>query len=714
MKKWLFVWLGVCIVPIMLKSQQSKPVSGDGLIQRIDPSKVTIIRDSYGVPYIYGDTDAEVAYGLAWANAEDDFASMQENLLTAKAMLGLHQGKDGAGLDFIVKLFKIREHVFKHYAEQVSDDFKRVLEGYAQAVNEYASTYPHKVFVKKAFPILPQDVLCGYVATMTLFSQAPFIIQRIFDGTIDSYRRGFRFRMTAGSNAIAVAPSKTDNGHTFLAINSHQPLEGRFSWYEAELHSKQGWNIHGGLFPGGATIFLGFTPNFAWAHTFNLPDICDHYKLTINPKNSLQYEFDGKWVDLEPHTIPLEVKIAGFVLKVKKKAWWSVHGPVIKGADGEYYAIRAPATTSLRVAEQWFRMNKAQNFEEFQKAVQMHAAALFNLIYADNKGNIYYHHLGLIPKRKEGYDWNKAVPGNTSETLWSECYALDDLPHYLNPSCGYLFNTNNTACFASCPDENLPMDKFSETMGLECYINNRAQRLFELIQQKDKISWNDFLKMKYDLSYSPNSNFIRSINAFWELNPEDYPDLKTAIQLVQNFDFEADSNDYAMSYLGLAMAYIFDKYGYGSYEAMNGLPKCSQRDAVEALRYARRHLLKYFKKEQVRWGDLMRHRRGNVDLAYQGAPEVLSAALPKSQKDGRFKSQAGESLIMLIDYETNTNNFAAYTINAYGSSADPKSPHYTDQMHLFVKQQTRKIPQNTNELLNQSQSKYSPNPKRKK
>lgn len=680
------------------------------LIAQIQPQNITIIRDSLGVPYIYAKTDAEVAYGLAWANAEDDFVSMQENLLTAKAMLGLYKGKEGAGYDFIVRLFKIREYVYQNYDQQISPDFKKVLEGYTQGVNDYAKKYPHKVLVKNSFPIAPQDVLSGYVTIMTLFSQAPYIIQKILDGTIKDYKRGFRYRMTSGSNAIAINSNKTDNGHIFLAINSHQPLEGRFSWYETELHSEEGWNIHGGIFPGGATVFLGFTPNLAWAHTFNLPDICDHFLLTMNPKDKKQYLWDGQWLELETHNIPLEIKIAGINLKVKKKAYWSKIGPVIQGKDGNFYAIKAPATTEIRVAEQWFRMNKAQNLQDFQNALKMHAAALFNVIYVDRFHNIYYHHLGLIPIRKKGYDWNHAVPGNSSQLLWNEYYPLEKLPHYLNPDCGYLFNTNNTACFASCDYNNLNINDFDQTMGLECYINNRAQRLFELIQSLDKISWEDFLKIKYDICFSFNSAFIKALRNFWDINPHKFKDLSSVITQMQNFDFCFTRESKTAPFWGLMLAFVLDKKGYGSYEVMSGSMEFSESDYIQGIRFALTHLKKYFKTTEIPWQDLFRHRRGKIDLPFQGGPEVLAAAFPKMQKDGRLKNVAGESLIMLVDYNPTDASYKAFTINAYGSSAEPNSPHYTDQMEMYTNQKTRYVLQGFENQKKFASKIYSPHP----
>ena len=74
---------------------------------------------------------------------------------------------------------------------------------------------------------------------------------------------------TIGSNAFAFNSNKTADGKTYLNVNTHQPLEGPFSWYEAHINSNEGWNMLGGLFPGLPIPVIGTNNNLAWTHTYN-------------------------------------------------------------------------------------------------------------------------------------------------------------------------------------------------------------------------------------------------------------------------------------------------------------------------------------------------------------------------------------------------------------------------------------------------------------
>jgi acyl-homoserine-lactone acylase len=136
----------------------------------------------------------------------------------------------------------------------------------------------------------------------------------------------------------------------------------------------------------------------------------------------------------------------------------------------------------------------------------------------------------------------------------------------------------------------------------------------------------------------------------------------------------------------------------------------SESDYIQGIRFALTHLKKYFKTTEVPWQDLFRHRRGKIDLPFQGGPEVLAAALPKMQKDGRLKNVAGESLIMLVDYNPIDASYKAFTINAYGSSAEPNSPHYTDQMEMYTNQKTRYVLQGFENQKKFASKIYSPHP----
>ncbi len=260
-------------------------LSLNSLFAQFDPTKIDIVRDKYGVPHIFGKTDAEVAYGLAWASAEDDFKTSQQSLMAGKAVLAKYKGKEGAQIDYIVHLLRIPELVAEKYDSDLSPDFKKLLEGYCAGMNAYAAKHPKEVLMRNIFPVTPKDMIQYSVLQLCVLSGADKALGSIFKGTIpllENYK-------AAGSNAIAMNSRKTADGQVYLDINAHQPLEGPVAFYEAHLCSEEGWNIIGANFPGAPCILHGCNENLGWAHTVNAPDKLDVYQLEINPSNKLQY-----------------------------------------------------------------------------------------------------------------------------------------------------------------------------------------------------------------------------------------------------------------------------------------------------------------------------------------------------------------------------------------------------------------------------------------
>ncbi|MBT5507722.1 MAG: acylase, partial [Flammeovirgaceae bacterium] len=369
------------------------------------PDQIEIIRDQWGVPHIYAATDAQVSYGLAWAHAEDDFGTIQTTLLAAKGMLGLHLGKDGAIADYVVGLLRIKEIVTGHL-DEVAPDFLNIVKGYLSGLNAYAKHHPQEVFVKKSFPITVEDVFQAYVLQLAVMDGVDGVIGGLIKGDIDHGAL-----IGIGSNAFAFNRKKTGSDHVMLAVNAHQPLEGPAAWYEAHLVSEEGWNAIGGLFPGGPVIFHGTNEHLGWAHTVNHPDKIDIFELEIDPQNERRYRMDSTWHILEKRKIALRISIfMGLKIRVKKAAYYSKYGPVIKNDKG-YFAFKMSVFDEIRAIEQWYNMNKAQNLNEFKQALEMVAIPSFNIMYADRYDNIFYVSNGKIPFRDSKFDWKKTLPG---------------------------------------------------------------------------------------------------------------------------------------------------------------------------------------------------------------------------------------------------------------------------------------------------------------
>ena len=672
----------------------------------INTKNITILRDKYGVPHIYGKTDEEVAYGLAWATAEDDFKSMQENFLTARSRLSEVNGKDGAIMDFLCAVLGARETVDRLYDKSYSPKFKNMLSAYVKAVNKYAAQHPEKVWIKDAFPVTEKDVVVGYSIGLALMTNVPFAIMKISDGTIENKT----LRTPKGSNAFAVNGNKTKDGNTYLGINSHQPLEGPYSWYEAHLHSEEGWNILGGTFPGGVTIFHGANEHLGWAHTVSFADHDDVYKLEMHPQKKLTYKFDGKWLTLKEKKIRMWVKLFWIIkIPVTKKYYESVYGPTLE-KDGNYYSIRFLSAFDIRGAEQWYHMNKASNFDEFQTALKELALPGMNIIYADKNNNIMYLDNGQFPKKNKGYDWWHVVPGNTSATLWkaNDYYPYDSLLKVINPNCGYIFNNNNTPFNCTSKEDNPDKNKQALKDYYFAYNDNRALRTSYLFASKGKISYDEFKAIKYDQTFmQPAYNYAMiNIEDILQLDTQKYPQIKESIEVLKKWNRRADVNNKQAALVALVVKSIIDKIiEEGHFPAVQ--TRIKEWFLVKSVEDAQKHLFKHFGKLEIPLGDLQKLVRGSKELPIGGIPDVNATMWLSKHKNGTYKAEAGETYIELVQFTK--NGPIIESISPYGSSNEEGSKHYNDQMELFVQQKCKKMTMNYAELIEEKESMYHPN-----
>ncbi len=662
-----------------------------------DPSNIQIARDEWGVPHIFGKMDSDVAYGLAWAHAEDDFKTIQLTLLAGKGILGKLNGKDGAAIDYVVGLLRTKE-IAAEKMQTLSPDFVQIAKGYLEGINRFAETHPDEVLVKNSFPISMNDYVSSLILSLSVISGADGVIKDIYSNKIENTSAQMEVK---GSNAFAFSSAKTTTGETFLNINSHQPLEGPVAWYEAHLQSEEGWNIIGGLFPGGCLVFHGTNEHLGWAHTVNHQDKIDVFKLDLKSKFSRKYLFDGEWKKLEQKKVKLKVNLGWITLGIRKKAYWSVYGATLKTKTGAY-AIRMGANQDVRGVEQWYRMNKATSFNDFYKAMEMVAIPGFNTIYADNQDNIFYVSNGKIPIRSPKYDWSGVVPGNTSETLWTTFHPLKDLPQYLNPASGYLYNTNNTAFHASSVEDNLNPADFDPTMGYPLKDNNRSKRFEERVSEYDKVSYEDFKSIKYDGQYPASFHFPIDVNIIWEMDSKKYPEIENEIALLQNWDRRSNINNPEAGFFS-DLVYRINKHSKGSKEDM----VLSENDAAELILNSKTFLISNFGKSNVTLGEVQKLVRGDLALPIPGLPDVLTAMYTSPYKNGTRKGIAGESYIQLVKFKKNELPEIESVIN-YGASNHPDSPHFADQMEMFQNQQTKKMTLSKKEVLLSAKSVYSP------
>ncbi|AMQ55929.1 acylase [Algoriphagus sanaruensis] len=662
--------------------------------------QVEIVRDEYGVPHVFGKTDADVAYGLAWAHAEDDFETIQKTVLAGKALAGRVFGEQGAGIDFFVHLLETREIAKEKYDSSFSPEFKKILEGYAAGLNDYALYHPDEVLYQPAFPINPKEIISAYILSLAQMSGADRAVQAIVGGNVDLIPED---TLPKGSNAIALHPSRTDSGEAFLAINSHQPLEGPVAWYEAHLQSEEGWNALGGLFPGGAMIFHGVNEHLGWAHTVNTPDFLDLYQLELNPEESNEYRVDGEWLELESRYVWLKVRLWDWItLPIPKKVWKSIYGPTLVTEQGAF-AIRFGALERIGAPEQWWRMNKAKNFSEWKKAMSSMQLTNFNTVYADKYDTIFYVSNGLLPKRTPGFDYSGTVPGNTQKTLWTTFHDFSELPQQVNPGSGYLYNTNHSPFKASAFEENLSSDNYPKEMGFDLRDNNRSLRFRELMPDTGRISWEEFKRIKFDQTLPKSLAFRTDLSSLFALDPEKYPELSKQILALQSWNREAAINSEGAALFAFVYYYWWDEFAKSgrSFETV-----LSEDEAVQGLQEAKKHFETYFGKGLVPLGEYQRLVRGEKSLPLWGLDDVLAAIRSTTLENGQRKAVQGESYILMVRFGEGLPILES--INVYGSSNHPDSPHFSDQMERFVNRDLKPMSLDKSEVLKTARKIYHP------
>ncbi|WP_026951222.1 acylase [Algoriphagus mannitolivorans] len=665
-----------------------------------DTSQIEIVRDEFGVPHIFGKRDADVAYGLAWAHAEDDFETIQKTVLAGKALAGRVFGEQGAGVDFFVHLLETKEIARKNYESTFSPEFKKVLEGYAAGLNDYALAHPEEVFYSPAFPINPKEILSAYILSLAQMSGADRAVQQIVNGQVDLIPVDSNPK---GSNAIALHSSRTDSGETFLAINSHQPLEGPVAWYEAHLQSEEGWNILGGLFPGGSMIFHGVNEHLGWAHTVNFPDFLDLYQLEINPEDEDEYRVDGEWLELESKYVWLKVRLWDWItLPVPKKVWKSIYGPTLVTEQGAF-SIRFGALQRVGAPEQWWRMNKAKNFAEWEAAMNTMQLTNFNTVYADKYDTIFYVSNGLLPKRTPGFDYSGTVPGNTLQSLWSEFHSFSELPQQVNPPSGYLFNTNHSPFKASSFADNLNPEDYPVEMGYILRDNNRSMRFRELMADTGRLSYEEFKKIKFDQTLPKKLTFRTDMEALFQLDTLKYPELATQIKTLATWDKSAGVESEGAALFAFVYYYWWDEFAKTgrSFETV-----LTEAEAVQGIEAAKTHFETHFGKSLVPLGEYQKLVRGDKALALWGIDDVIAAMRSTPWEKGMRKGAQGESYIMLVKFGEGLPEIE--TINVYGASNRPGSPHYSDQMEYFLNRKLKPMSLDKETVLKSAKRTYRP------
>jgi penicillin amidase/acyl-homoserine-lactone acylase len=649
------------------------------------PYSATITRDIFGVPHVHGATDADAAFGLAYAQADDDIKNILSTLDLASANSGLKSGRDGAITDYLIKALGIRELVEARYEEDLSSEVQAVLDGFVAGLNYWLSLNLNNE-TKDYYPVNKVDLVASFSIQNIFFAGIDNAIKELMRmpkevsaAELDKGGESLKVAsLVAGSNAFALNSNKTTDGKTRLIINSHQPLDGPVAWYEAHISSDEGWNMMGGLFPGAPFVFVGFNENLGWGMTVNKPDLTDAFKLQINPDNNNQYLLDGVWEDFETKNIKLPTKLFGPITwTFNREAKYTKHGLVLETESGSY-ALKFAGMKEIRQADQWFRMNKAQNKEEWLDAMKMRAIISFNAVYADKEDNIMLLHNTAGPIRNEAYDWELPVDGTKSELIWDQVTPFDEIPLLVNPNSGWVVSANQDPFRASAIADNLKRSDYSKTLGIETKMTNRAYRVIEIFDNNKKFNEQDLLDAKFDNQYSTESRSVKYLKNILETEYED-EELKDAQKILSAWDLKTDYDNRSAA-LGVCIL---------QEEWITFMNRIDAPDSKKMFKDCIDMIKDSFDRVDPLWSEVNFLMRGDLALPIQGGPDTLRAVYGRPQDDGTLKAVAGDGLVVSLAWDS-LGNQESQSIHQYGSATqDSTSKHYDDQVKLFVDEQMK-------------------------
>ena len=625
---------------------------------------VSIDRDFWGIPYIKGKTDQDVAYGIGLVHAEDAYEDLVELMPLYRGKNAIYNGLDSIDTDYLVRLLKIHSKVKDIGKQQLSQNILSMAQAYADGVNMYANKHPDKVDLS-IHPVTQDDVLAGSYIQHLFFAG--------LDRDLAQMTAQDETSIPTGSNAIAINSTKTDSNASYLLINSHQPLSGPVGWYELNIESESGWHGHGGNFPGSFLINVGFNKNIGWGATVNRPDVMDIFELTINPNNADQYLLDDKWESFEIEEDKLAFKLFGFLRwSTKQKFRYSKFGPVIE-INGKYFALRHINQSSFNEIEGWYEISKTKNVYEFEKQLAKRKIPSFNFVTMDSDRNIGYFYNGRIPNRNDALKARQIISSSSSKDIWNEKDLVNNLPKFINPSNGWIQSTNQNP-FSVMGEHSLKEKSMKKNVHFEQRLTNRSYVANELLSINESIDLDKFISIKFDNSYSKNSRQYKYLESIMEYDTN----LKLALQ---KWNGKTDFNN---TNAALGMCFMAQEW----ISEMNSKP-------TPTYQAAKKECDSLFKEIQRNytdpWSKINTISRGSRTYPIQGSVDTLRAVYGSPNSDTKSLNMSGGDGLFFIIAEEDSGK-VIYGMHNYGSSRNESSVHYSDQTFLFSQEALRFIP----------------------
>ena len=703
MKKTLLVIL-LLLCPAVAPRAQSV---NDKQVERLARA-VTIYRDSYGVPHVYGRTDAAVVFGLMYAEAEDNFWQLEDDLLRGLGRAAEVYGERSVNDDLMQAAFEGNRLAVAHY-EHAESRIRALCDAYAAGLNYFLARNP-QVRPRLITRFEPWHVFAGVGGTGVLNNVGlkveelraamPEVGRQTITGGAGGVATDERdddadndSALDEGSNMWAVAPARSASGHALLLINPHVGFFGGGQRYEAHLHSDEGWHVAGFAILGTPFIRSGHNDHLGWSHTNNYADIADVYEETFDdPQHPLAYRYGAGYRTATESVAVVKVKTDAGVELRSFKIRHTHHGPVLALRDGKALTLRLARLGDNGAFEQRYAMSRARSLAEFKRAMARVSLTGSNTIYADRAGNIFYLHGNAIPRRAPQFDWTKPVDGSNPATEWQGYHTLSELPQLTNPPAGWLQNCNSTPLLTTA-DDNPRKEDFPAYMAPEP-DTPRARNSRRILAAADKFTFDAWTQAAADTTEVGADAFITQIAGEWTrlktVDAARAAKLDDVIAELQKWDRVSTLDSQAMTVLS---------YWLGIYNGRNFKKDEDEYPATRALEQATAELARDWGTWRVAWGEVNRLQRTHTSgqepfsdalpsLPVAGGPSALgnifTFGAPPARGQKRRYGTSGNTYVSVVEFAPHVR---ARSVVTFGQSADPHSPHFFDQAPLYARMQ---------------------------
>ena len=672
--------------------------------------RVTILRDKWGIPHVFGQRDADAVFGLLYAQAEDDFNRVELNYINAMGRLAEVEGEKEVWRDLRMKLYIQPAAMQAKYAAAPAW-LQRLMVSFADGLNFYLYTHPavHPKLITHFEPWMAlafsEGSIGGDIEDIDLKQLEAFYAAPARPGILPALTPVATTgpdldAEPRGSNGFAIAPKLTQAGHALLLINPHTSF-----YFRPEVHmvSDEGLNAYGAVTWGQFFVYQGFNERAGWMHTSGGGDVIDEYLETVEERDGkFFYKYGKEWRALRAVPITVPYKTAAGMATKTFTAWFSHHGPVVRTAQGKWVSVQL-MDEPMKALMQSYARTKTANYAAFLDVMQLCTNSSNNTVYADGDGNIAYFHGNFIPKRDPRFDFTHPVDGSDPATDWHGLHDIKDTITLFNPASGYISNTNNWPFSGSGASSPRVTDYPKYMWALP--ENARGIHADRVLRGKSGWTLESLIAGAYDTYLTAFEPLVPQLVHAWEALPASDPlkaRLAPQVAALRGWDRRWST---ASTQTSLAVYWAQDMVAANKARAKEAeIPavdfittRLTGAEQLAALARATEKLQAAFGNWQTPWGEINRFQRltGAIDLAYDDSKPSLpvgftsanwgslaSFGMSAKQVTKRIYGDRGNSFVAAVEFGPRVR---AKSILAGGESADPASPHFNDQAAMYAR-----------------------------